>query len=277
MRLLAPLCAVGIASLVVADPAVAQNKFEEILDRGYVLVGTGSTNPPWHFMDENDQLVGFDVDMGRLIAKAFFDDVNAVQFVEQSADARIPNLVTGVVDVSCQFMTITPSRAQQVEFTRPYFREGVGLMMLASGEYQTYDQLLEAGSDITVSVLQNVFAEEMVHRALPEATVDQYESVDLMYQALNSGRAQAAATDQSSLRWFMVQNPDRYVDAGFGWDSQTYACAVRPGEQRLLNFINTTFEQALTGVEFPFYAEVYERWLGEEVPPPQVGYPREYR
>src|SRR5690554_2962742 len=175
MRLLAPLCAVGIASLVVADPAVAQNKFEEILDRGYVLVGTGSTNPPWHFMDENDQLVGFDVDMGRLIAKAFFDDENAVQFVEQSADARIPNLVTGVVDVTCQFMTITPSRAQQVEFTRPYFREGVGLMMLASGDYQTYDQLLEAGSDITVSVLQNVFAEEMVHRALPEATVDQYE------------------------------------------------------------------------------------------------------
>lgn len=277
MKTLTSLCALGAAITLVADPAVAQNKFQEIMDRGHVIVGTGSTNPPWHFMDENNELVGFDVDMGRLIAKAFFDDVDAVRFVEQSSDARIPNLVTGIVDVSCQFMTITPSRAQQVEFTRPYFREGVGLMMLESGDYGSYEDLVAAGSDVTVSVLQNVFAEEMVHRALPEATVDQYESVDLMYQALNSGRSQAAATDQSSLRWFMVQNPDRYVDSGFGWDSQTYACAVVPGEQRLLNFINSTFEQALTGVEFPYYAEVYERWLGDEVPPPQVGFPREYR
>ena len=55
----------------------------------------------------------------------------------------------------------------------------------------------------------------MVHQALPEAKVDQYESVDLMYQALNSGRADAAATDVSSLHWFMQQNPDRYLDAGY--------------------------------------------------------------
>ena len=64
-------------------------------------------------------------------------------------------------------------------------------------------------------MLQNVYAEEMVHQALPEAKVDQYESVDLMYQALNSGRADAAATDMSSLHWFMKQNPDRYLDAGY--------------------------------------------------------------
>ena len=78
---------------------------------------------------------------------------------------------------------------------------------------------------MTVSVLQNVYAEDMVHQALPEAKVDQYESVDLMYQALNSGRADAAATDMSSLKWFMKQNPGKYVDAGYGWNPQTYSCA----------------------------------------------------
>jgi len=39
-----------------------------------------------------------------------------------------------------------------------------------------------------------------VHQALPKAKVDQYDSVDLMYQAVNSGRADAAATDQSSVK-----------------------------------------------------------------------------
>ena len=68
-----------------------------------------------------------------------------------------------------------------------------------------------------------------MHQALPEAKVDQYDSVDLIYQALNSGRADAAATDMSSLRWFMKQNPGRYQDAGFGWNPQTYSCAVQAG------------------------------------------------
>ena len=69
---------------------------------------------------------------------------------------------------------------------------------------------------MTISVLQNVYAEDMVHKALPEAKVDQYDSVDLIYQALNSGRADAAATDASSLRWFVKQNP-----------GQVHGCRVR--------------------------------------------------
>jgi polar amino acid transport system substrate-binding protein len=94
---------------------------------------------------------------------------------------------------------------------------------------------------VTVSVLQNVYAEAMVHKALPQAKVDQYDSVDLIYQALNSGRADTAATDTSSLRWFMKQNPDRYKDAGFGWEPQTYSCAVKQGDPDWLNFVNIAF------------------------------------
>ena len=111
-------------------------------------------------------------------------------------------------------------------------------------------------------MLQNVYAEEMVHQALPEATVDQYESVDLMYQALNSGRADAAATDMSSLRWFMKQNPDKYLDAGYGWNPQTYSCAVKQGDPDWLNFVNTALHEAMTGVEFATYKASFEKWFG---------------
>ena len=66
---------------------------------------------------------------------------------------------------------------------------------------------------MTVSVLQNVYAEEHGAPGAAGGKVDQYDSVDLMYQALNSGRADAAATDMSSAKWFMLQNPDQYVEA----------------------------------------------------------------
>ena len=47
------------------------------------------------------------------------------------------------------------------------------------------------------------------------------------------------ATDQSSLAWYMTQNPGRFKDAGYGWNPQTYACAVKRGDQDWLNFVNT--------------------------------------
>ena len=257
--------------------AHAQDKLQEVLDRGKLIVGTGSTNAPWHFQDAEGNLVGFDVDMAKLVAKGLFDDPEAIEFVNQSGDARIPNLVTDKVDLTCQFMTVTAGRAQQVEFTIPYYREGVGLLLMADGDYGDYDALRAGGGDVTVSVLQNVYAEDMVHAALPEATVDQYESVDLMYQALNSGRSDAAATDQSSLAWFMTQSPGRYKDAGYGWNPQSYSCAVKPGDQRWLNFVNAVFHEAMTGVEFNTYAASFKEWFGVDLPPPQIGFPVEYK
>ncbi len=263
------LCTSG--SIALAD------KLQDVLDRGYLIAGSGSTNAPWHFKDENNELVGFDIDMLRLIAKGLFDDPTKIEFVNQSGDARIPNLATDKVDVACQFMTVTAGRAQQVEFTVPYYREGVGLMLMADGKYANYDELAAAGSDVTISVLQNVYAEEMVHAALPQATVDQYDSVDLIYQALNSGRSDAAATDQSSLSWFMAQNPGRYSDAGYGWNPQSYSCAVKPGDQRWLNFVNSVLHEAMTGVEFNTYAASFKQWFGAELSPPQIGFPVEFK
>ena len=150
-------------------------------------------------------------------------------------------------------------------------------MLTKDGKHKSYDELKAAGSAVTVSVLQNVYAEEMVHQALPEAKVDQYESVDLMYQALNSARADAAATDMSSLKWFMKQNPDRYLDAGYGWNPQTYSCAVKKGDPDWLNFVNIALREALTGVEFATYSASFEKWFGEAPPPPKVGFPEELR
>jgi polar amino acid transport system substrate-binding protein len=208
-----------VAAIAVAGGAAAQdqNRLQTILDRGHIIVGTGSTNPPWHFKDDAGTLIGYDVDMGHLLAKAIFDDPTKVEYVIQSSDSRIPNVLTDKVDITCQFMTVTAGRAQQVDFTIPYYREGVGLLLMKNGKYKNFDEVKAAGSAATISILANVYAEELVHQALPEAKVDQYDSDDLIYQALKSGRADAAATDMSSALWFVAQNPDQYIEGGYGW------------------------------------------------------------
>ena len=272
------LSSLAAALLLSTTPALAQSsKLQEVLARGHLILGTGSTNAPWHFKSETDQLQGFDVDMGRIVAKALFGDPDKIEYVTQASDARIPNITTNKVDITCQFMTVTGERAQQVAFTIPYYREGVGLMMRADGAYADFEALKAAGSAVTVSVLQNVYAEDMVHAALPEATVDQYDAQDLIYQALDAGRADAAATDQSSIGWFMTQNAGRYRDSGYGWNPQSYSCAVAQGDQTWLNFVNTALHEAMTGVEFQFYADSFKTWFGVELAPPKIGFPVEFQ
>ncbi|MNP08892.1 Major cell-binding factor precursor [compost metagenome] len=266
----ASAAAVGVAQ-------AADSKLDSVLARGKLIVGTGSTNAPWHFQGADGKLQGFDIDIARMVAKGLFNDPGKVEFVVQSSDARIPNLLTDKVDMSCQFITVTASRAQQVAFTLPYYREGVGLLLPANSKYKEIDDMKAAGDSVTVAVLQNVYAEELVHQALPKAKVDQYDSVDLMYQAVNSGRADAAATDQSSVKYLMVQNAGRYRSPAYAWSPQTYACAVKRGDQDWLNFVNTTLHEAMTGVEFPTYAASFKQWFGVDLPTPAIGFPAEFK
>src|SRR3546814_13744970 len=89
-----------------------------------------------------------DIDMARLLARNLFDDPEKVEFVIQGSDARIPSQVTDKVDVLCQWMTITAGRAQQVAFTVPYYREGVGMLIMAdNSKYKTRSEARRVGKE----------------------------------------------------------------------------------------------------------------------------------
>ncbi len=271
----------GAAALLAPRAAMAQSagrsRLQMIKDRGKLIVGTGSTNPPWHFEGPDGKLQGMDIDLARLLAKSLFDDPNKVEFVLQGSDARIPSLITDKVDIVVQWMTVTPGRAQQVEFTIPYYREGVTLLLLARGaKYQNYDALKAAGNAVTVGGMQNVFMEEWVRKALPQAKVDAFESPDAVLQALNARRIDAYMADQSAARWLMQQTPGRFVDAGYGWMPNSYASAVKPGDPVWLNWVNTVYKEAMMGVDFDYFAASYKKWFGIELPTPKIGYPNEF-
>jgi polar amino acid transport system substrate-binding protein len=274
--------AVGAAGgLLAPSAAVAQtlgkSRLQMIKERGRLVVGTGSTNPPWHFEDANGQLQGMDIDLARLLAKNLFDDPTKVEFVLQGSDARIPSLITDKVDIVVQWMTVTAGRAQQVEFTVPYYREGVSLLLLSrGGKYKNFDELKTAGNTVTVGGMQNVFLEEWVRKALPQAKVDAFESPDASLQALNARRVDAYLADQSAARWLMQQTPGRFVDAGYGWMPNSYASAVKPGDPVWLNWVNTVYKEAMMGVDFDYFAASYKKWFGIELPTPKVGFPTEF-
>ena len=113
--------------------AASTSLLRTVLDRGKLIVGTGSTNAPWHFENDKGELVGMDITMARILAKGLFDDESKVEFVQEDPAQRIPNITTGKVDIVVQFMTISAARAQLINFTRPYYVEGIALLTRPDG------------------------------------------------------------------------------------------------------------------------------------------------
>ena len=268
-----------------AQDATSESLLGRILDRGKVVIGTGSTNPPWHFEDEDGKLVGFDIEMSKLLAGGLFgldqaqiladeEPRSFIEFVVHEADARIPDLLSDKVDINFQFMTVTPARALQVAFTIPYYREGVTLLLPADSEFNSLSELQDKGA--TIAILANVTADDMVHRGVPDANVEQFDSVAASVEALDSGRVDATAIDLSTGRWLVAQDPEAYKTVPEGWDAQTYAASVKPGDQIWLNFVDTVLHEAMVGLDFPIYRQAFQTYFGERLASPPTGFPVEF-
>ena len=279
--------AVSLPSLhAMAQDATSDSLLGRILDRGKIVVGTGSTNPPWHFEDENGTLIGFDISLAMMLAGGIFgldqeqimggeEPRNYIDFVVHEADARIPDLLSDKVDINFQFMTVTAARALQVAFTVPYYREGVTLLLPADSEYNSLAEMQDQG--LTIAILANVTAEDMIHRGVPDATVEQFDSVAASVEALDSGRVDATGIDMSTGRWLVAQDPEAYKTIPEGWDAQSYAASIKPGDQVFLNFVNTALMQGMVGLDFPIYQAAFKTYFGEELPNPPIGFPVEFK
>jgi polar amino acid transport system substrate-binding protein len=214
-----------------------------------------------------------DIAMARILAQGLFDDPTKVEFVKQDPAARIPNITTGKVDIVIQFMTVSAQRAQLVAFSRPYYLEGVALLTSTKGKLKTFKQLQAAGKAARASVLQNVFADKMVKAALPQATVMQLDTQANAIQALDSGRADTAVIDLSTVRWLVKRNPNAYLDSGFSYWPQIYSAAVRQGDPDWLNWVNTAFTVAMFATEGEIYDKGLEDFFGLKPPVRKPGFP----
>jgi polar amino acid transport system substrate-binding protein len=259
-----------------AAQAAPTSLLRTVLDRGKLIVGTGSTNPPWHFEDDKGTLTGMDIAMARILAKGLFDDETKVDYVRQDPAARVPNVTTGKVDIVIQFMTISSSRAQLVAFTRPYYIEGAGLMTSPKSKYPTYKQLVAAGSAARASILANVYADDMVHRVLPQAQVLQLDSQANVFQAVTAGRVDVAFVDASTVKWLVKRNPGIYsnpVENDLPGQAQLYGAAMRQGDPDWLGWVNTCFDVAMYGHEDQIYDAAYEEFFGEKRAERMTGFP----
>ncbi|MDC7236708.1 MAG: amino acid ABC transporter substrate-binding protein [Sphaerochaetaceae bacterium] len=117
-----------------AKEAQGDLSLEKIMDRGSFVLGLDDAFPPMGFRDENNEIVGYDIDL----AKEVFSRMG-VDLILQPIDwsSKEQELATGNIDCIWNGFTITPEREEVILFTDPYLKNQQILVVKADSSYQS--------------------------------------------------------------------------------------------------------------------------------------------
>ena len=269
----AVVTAVAVVLLLLAGrPAGAEEKsrLDVVLERGKLIVVTLTTVPPFAFNDDKGQLVGFDIDIARLIATALFKDPNKIEFVSVSAEGRWPAIESGRADMGVGGTTTYPDRAIRVAFTRPFVDSGISVLVAKKSGIKSVKDLDQ--DKFTVANLNNPQMADRAKRFFPRAKVLTFDTPSAQFLAVKSGRANALQIDTGAAEYWAAQNKDEMeVLPGLLGASQNNGIFLKPGDFKWWLYLDTAVAEMRTGSWYPQYSEIYHKWFGKN-PPPQKFY-----
>src|SRR3954452_17620866 len=120
----------------------ADSYMARIQQRGQLIVGVKYDTPPFGSLNPiNNQVEGFDADLGRALARALFGDETKVRFDEAASRNRIPFLQEDKVDIVLSTMTITDERRQEIDFSDTYYMAGQSILVRKGSPIQSVNDL----------------------------------------------------------------------------------------------------------------------------------------
>ena len=246
IRNLAILVIALVLALSLVAAASADNTFrtlDEIKASGTVNIGVFSDKNPFGYVDENGEYQGYDVYFANRIAE---DLGVAVNFVSTEAANRVEYLETYKVDIILANFTVTPERAEKVDFALPYMNVALGVV---SPDSRVIRDLSELGPDDQVIVISGTTAEDYLIKNNPEITLQKYDTYANAKNALENGNAVAWANDNTEVIAYALQNEGYTVGIPSLGSQDTIAPAVSKGNETLLNWINEEIK-ALAAEQF---------------------------
>ena len=224
--------ALALSLVVTASADVVYRTLDEIKASGTINIGVFSDKNPFGYVDENGEYQGYDVYFARRIGEDLGVTIN---FVSTEAANRVEYLETGKVDIVLANFTVTPERAEKVDFALPYMNVALGVV---SPDSRIIKDLSEITADDQVIVISGTTAEDYLIKNNPEITLQKYDTYANAKNALENGNAVAWANDNTEVIAFALQNEGYTVGIPSLGSQDTIAPAVSKGNESLLNWIN---------------------------------------
>ncbi|MBL8596734.1 MAG: transporter substrate-binding domain-containing protein [Devosia sp.] len=246
----------GIVLLCGNVGAAQADDLQKIIDAKTVRAGICLTSEPAGFRDADNTPKGYDVDVANMLAEQLGV---ALEIVEVEGSTRIPMLLSDKIDVIICNITATTERAKSVDFSFPYLRTGIRLLVQKDGGITGFQDL--AGKKVVVG--RGTTGEAMVKQRAPEAELVYIENPGDAILQMRQKKADAYIEDSLGIDWIAKTYPDQLMSLPETYSSDPITLGIRKDNPSFLRWLDLF---ASTYVSSGRYDETYRKWWGTEAP-----------
>ncbi len=252
------LVALGLgAGLTTFAPVALAQSMADIKQKGEITIGMLVDFPPYGITNAQNQPDGYDADVAKLLAKDWGVKLNLVPVTGPN---RIPYLLTNKVDLLVASLAITPERAKQVQFSRPYAAATIVLYGATKTPIKTAADL----KGLRVGVARASTQDIAVTKAAPAGTeIRRFDDDASAMQALISGQVDAIGCSVTVAAQIAKRVPAHTYEDKFTLVQQDMGIAMRPGQEDLLKNVNAFVTRNTANGEL---SRLYRKWLGVDLP-----------
>ena len=227
-----------------------------------IVVGLDDSFPPMGFKDEKNEIVGFDIDLAKEVAKRLGREV---EFKAIDWNSKEAELKSGRVDILWNGLDITEKRKEKMLFSEPYMDNRQIVFVAKNGKVAVAGEADLAGK--TIGTQSGGTTEEYFENK-PELKasmkeVKYYPDYINAFMDLENGRLDAVVGDEIIGRYYISKHPDEIqaIDTVIGTVSQ-FGIAFRKDDQKLRDEVQKVFDEMKADGTV---AKISEKWFAKDI------------
>ena len=235
----------------------ADDLLAQIKERGNIVVAMEGTWAPWTYHDDNNDLVGYDVEVAQNIAEKLGVEV---EFVEGEWDGLLAGLDAGRYDIMVNGVGVTDERAEKYNFSTPYAYNKTAVIV--RGDYDEISSMEDLNGKKTANTISSTYAAQAEAYG---ATVTPVDDLNQTIELLLSNRIDATLNAEVVFNDYKKEHPDSNIKiATYSDQVEEIAIPIRKGDDTvtLLEAVNDALdEMAKDGT----LTELSEKYFGMDI------------
>lgn len=233
---------------------VSAEELGAIKEKGVIRIAMSGAYPPFNFVNEQNQVVGFDPAIGTEIAKRMGLEV---EIITTAWDGIIGGLLANKYDAIVGSMSITEERDKVVDFVGPYYSTRRAIFTKAGSPFTSVSQMGDATVGVTLGETHEQWASEQGYK------IRTYKGLPELLLELDSGRVDAIVSDSIPVLIAIKAGSYDFVTiSDLETEADKAGIAIREGSPLLA----AAMQEALDAMQADgTYLAIANEWVGGDI------------
>lgn len=245
------------ASACESEKSGEDNSLQKVLDNGKLILGLDASFKPMGYTDENNEIVGFDIDVAEEVCKRM-----GVKLEKKPInwDTKEQDLDLGMIDCIWNGMSVNPAREKAMNLSEPYMRNAMVFVVNSSSGIKSMDDL--KGKSVAVqngSTAQEILAaSEIAGDITANAIATNVEAL----QQLELEIVDAVFLDSVVANYEIQESGKAFTVLPDGLEEEEYAIGFRKKDQKLRDEVQKTLSEMKADGTL---GEISAKWFGSDI------------